>query len=51
VTPFNSFETAQRQFDRAADILDLDSATRDLLRVPRRELQFTIPVRMDDGRL
>jgi glutamate dehydrogenase (NAD(P)+) len=40
---------AQRQFDRVADILDLDSATRALLREPLREYQFLIPVRMDDG--
>ena len=46
---FNSFEMAQQQFDRVADILDLDQASRDLLRVPLREYQFSIPVRMDDG--
>ncbi|MFZ2491410.1 MAG: Glu/Leu/Phe/Val dehydrogenase [Thermoanaerobaculia bacterium] len=45
----NAFETAQRQFDRAADILDLDKATRALLRNPLREYHFSIPVRMDDG--
>lgn len=47
---FNSFEMAQRQFDRVADILDLDQGTRELLRVPLREYQFSIPVRMDDGK-
>lgn len=47
---FNSFEMAQRQFDRVADLLDLDQGTRELLRVPLREYQFSIPVRMDDGR-
>ena len=46
---FNSFEMAQQQFDRVADILDLDQASRDLLRFPLREYQFSIPVRMDDG--
>jgi glutamate dehydrogenase (NAD(P)+) len=40
---------AQRQFDRVADMLDLDAATRALLRDPLREYQFLIPVRMDDG--
>jgi glutamate dehydrogenase (NAD(P)+) len=40
---------AQAQFDRVADLLDLDSATRNLLRNPIREYQFTIPVHMDDG--
>jgi glutamate dehydrogenase (NAD(P)+) len=46
---YNSFEVAQRQFDAIADRLSLDQATRDLLRVPLREYQFSIPVRMDDG--
>jgi glutamate dehydrogenase len=46
---FNAFDMAQRQFDRVADLIDLDRATRDLLRVPQREYQFSIPVRMDDG--
>ncbi len=46
---FNPFEMAQAQFDRVADILDLDQATRDLLRNPLREYHFSIPVRMDDG--
>ena len=45
----NSFEIALRQFDRVAADLRLDEATRELLRVPMRELQFTLPVRMDDG--
>jgi len=46
---FNPFRMAQAQFDKVADILDLDSSTRDLLRVPLREYQFSIPVHMDDG--
>lgn len=46
---FNPFEVAQRQFDRIADMLDLDQGTRALLREPMREYQFSIPVRMDDG--
>jgi glutamate dehydrogenase len=49
--PFNPFEMAQAQFDKVADILDLDSGTRDLLRWPLREHQFAIPVRMDDGKV
>ncbi|MCB0306161.1 MAG: Glu/Leu/Phe/Val dehydrogenase [Calditrichaeota bacterium] len=46
---FNAFEMAQSQFDRIADLLKLDQATRDLLRYPIREYQFSIPVRMKDG--
>ncbi|MBT7616140.1 MAG: Glu/Leu/Phe/Val dehydrogenase [Calditrichaeota bacterium] len=46
---FNAFEMAQAQFDRIADLLELDSGTRDLLRNPMREYHFNIPVRMDDN--
>jgi glutamate dehydrogenase (NAD(P)+) len=46
---FNSFRIAQAQFDKVAEYLGLDPATRDLLRFPMREFQFAIPVRMDDG--
>jgi glutamate dehydrogenase (NAD(P)+) len=48
---FNPFEMAQVQFDKIADTLGLDQPTRDLLRVPLREYQFSIPVRLDDGRV
>jgi len=48
---YNPFETAQKQFDRAADMLELDQATRDLLRNPIREFHFSIPIRMDDGQM
>ena len=46
---FNAFEMAQKQFDAVADLLELDQATRDLLRRPLREYHFSIPVRMDDN--
>lgn len=46
---YNPYETAQIQFDNVADKLDLDQATRQLLRQPSREYHFTIPVKMDDG--
>lgn len=46
---YNPFATAQQQFDRIAELLDLDQPTRDLLRFPMREYQFSIPVRMDSG--
>ncbi|HYR28554.1 MAG TPA: hypothetical protein VEU30_08815 [Thermoanaerobaculia bacterium] len=45
----NAFELAQRHFDLVAETLDLDHATRDLLREPLREYHFSIPIRMDDG--
>ncbi len=49
-TSYNPFETAQKQFDRTADLLQLNQATRDLLRNPIREYHFSIPVRMDNGK-
>ncbi len=47
----NPFKIAQRQLDAAAATLGLDEATHQLLRWPQRELQVTIPVRMDDGKV
>ncbi len=41
---------AQTQFYKAADVLELDEPTRDLLGYPLKEYQFSIPVQMDDGR-
>jgi len=46
---YNPFIIAQKQFDHAAELLELDQGTRDFLRYPMREYQFSIPVRMDDG--
>ncbi len=46
---FNAFQMARAQFDKIADLIGLDQATRDLLRSPMREYHFLIPVRMDDG--
>jgi glutamate dehydrogenase (NAD(P)+) len=48
-TSFNPFEMAQTQFKKAADILGLDEPTRDLLLFPMKEVQFSIPIHMDDG--
>ncbi len=49
VKDFNPFEMAQNQFDRVAELLNLDEGTSALLREPLREFQFLIPVKMDDG--
>jgi len=46
---FNPFEMAQAQFDKVAEILDLEQGSREILRNPLREYQFSIPVKMDDG--
>ncbi|MEA3440352.1 MAG: Glu/Leu/Phe/Val dehydrogenase [Chloroflexota bacterium] len=48
---YNPFLTAQQQFHKAAEQLELDQATRDFLRAPMREYHFSIPVRMDDGEI
>jgi len=49
VKAYNPFKMAQAQFDKVADILNLDQGTRDLLRNPLREYHCSIPVKMDDG--
>jgi len=46
---YNPFKMAQQQFDRIADMLNLDDQSRDLLRNPLREYHFSIPVKMDNG--
>jgi len=45
----NAWEVAQRQFDLAAERLNLDPGLRRVLREPRRALTVTFPVHMDDG--
>lgn len=45
----NPFEIAKQQFNRAADYLDLDSSTRNVLSNPKRQLIVSIPVKMDGG--
>lgn len=47
----NAFTIAQGQFDHVAELLHLDADIREILRWPRREFKFQIPVRMDDGSL
>jgi glutamate dehydrogenase (NAD(P)+) len=49
VARINPWEVAQRQFDLAAERLNLDEGMRLVLREPRRELTVHFPVKMDDG--
>ncbi|HEY2916135.1 MAG TPA: Glu/Leu/Phe/Val dehydrogenase [Candidatus Limnocylindrales bacterium] len=49
VARINPWEVAQRQFDLAAERLNLDEGMRRVLREPRRELTVHFPVKMDDG--
>jgi glutamate dehydrogenase (NAD(P)+) len=46
-----SYEAVRLYFERAADRLDLDPSMRQLLLMPKREVQVEIPVEMDNGRL
>ena len=45
----NTWHVAQRQFDRAAELLHLDPGMRLVLREPQREFKCHFPVKMDDG--
>ena len=45
----SAYETALRQFDDAAVILDLHADVREILRRPKRELVVNFPVEMDNG--
>ena len=45
----NPFEIAQKQLDDCAKILNLDAGVHEVLKQPRREFHFAIPIRMDDG--
>lgn len=47
----NAFQTAQKQFDNVAEMMNLDHDVREVLRWPAREFTFRIPVRMDNGTL
>jgi glutamate dehydrogenase (NAD(P)+) len=47
----NPFRIASKQFDTAAEILNLDPGMRDVLRNPKRQLIVSIPTRMDDGHI
>ncbi|MEP6911138.1 MAG: Glu/Leu/Phe/Val dehydrogenase [bacterium] len=47
----NPFESMMSRFDRAAQLLDLDSDLYAVMRVPNRELKVYIPTRMDSGRI
>ncbi len=45
------FGMAARQFDRVADFLELDQSVRERCKWPKRILTFSLPVRMDHGRI
>ena len=45
----NAFRIAQMQFDMAAEYLKLDPGLRQILRTPKRVLEVSVPVKMDNG--
>jgi glutamate dehydrogenase (NAD(P)+) len=47
----NVFRISQIQFDMAAEYLKLDPGLRQILRTPKRVLEVSIPVKMDNGQL
>jgi glutamate dehydrogenase (NAD(P)+) len=46
---YSAFDQAQHEFDKVADMMDLDPSFRSILREPSRALLVNVPVRMDDG--
>ncbi len=48
-TRTSAYQTAQRRFDAAADVIGLPDDTRKVLREIQRELTVHFPVRKDDG--
>jgi len=51
MSKYNPVETAQAQFDKVAEMLNLETATRKLLRSTMREYHFNIPIAMDNGEI
>ncbi len=47
----NAYEAALENFDMAADALELDHDTREIIKYPERVLEVSLPVRMYDGRI
>src|SRR5579883_3567281 len=47
----NPLHIAQLQFDLAADYLKLDPGLRQWLRTPRRVLEVSVPVKLDNGQV
>ncbi|MCZ6780453.1 MAG: glutamate dehydrogenase, partial [Nitrospirae bacterium] len=45
----HTFRLAVAQFDRAAEMMNLDPNLRHRLKLPERSLIVSVPVRMDDG--
>jgi glutamate dehydrogenase (NAD(P)+) len=51
VGAFDPWQAVLERLDDAAALIQLDPDVHAMLRVPRRVLEFRVPVRMDDGRV
>src|SRR5437763_15439527 len=49
--PMSGRAIVDSQFERAADLINLEAYMRKILMSPFREVQVEVPVRMDDGRI
>jgi len=47
----NPFRIAQIQFDMAAEYLKLDPGLRQILRTPKRVMEVSVPVKLDNGQI
>ena len=50
-TEISMLDSARYFFDRAADVLKLEDALRELLRYPKRKLIVNFPIRLDSGKV
>lgn len=47
--PHSAFENAMKQFDQAASVLKLTASQTAMIKQPRKCVEVTLPIRMDDG--
>ena len=47
----NPFRIAQMQFDMAAEFLKIDAGLRQILRTPKRVMEVSIPIKLDNGQV
>lgn len=47
----NFYQTVTEQFNKAADLMNLDKGVRDILSYPQNEIITHFPAKMDDGRI
>lgn len=47
---YNAYNSAKQEFKKIAEMLDLDDASIQLLSRPQKEIRFSLPVKMDDGK-